>query len=130
MCENLANIIEKELSAGTKLAAKLQTRRCHWKTYEVEYLYASLATVDGLVKEVRNILQGTLFHLSCSQVAPESTTSQQSHVARRKKENARKCRKQAKQTLLKRDREIMTHCFEEGDLKLCRVKKLLLINQN
>ena len=118
MCENLVNIIEKELSAGTKLAEKLQTRRYHWKTdAEVEYLSASLATVDGLVKEVGNILQdvkGTLFHLSRSRVAPESTTSQQFRVARRKKENA-------KQTLLKREREILTHLFgEERGLK-CRV---------
>ena len=69
----------------------IKTRRCHWKTdEEVEYLSASLATVDGLVKEVGNILQdvkGTLFHLSHSQIAPESTTSQQFRVARRKKEN-------------------------------------------
>ena len=128
--KTIVNVIENELSAGTKSAEKLQTRRCHWKTdEEVEYLSASLATVGGLVKEVGNILQdvkGTLSHLSRSRVAPESTPSQQSRVANRKKENARKCRKQAKQTLLKREGEIMTHLFgEERGLNIMQIKEVV-----
>lgn len=89
----------------------------------------SLVTVDGLIKEIRNILQGvkgTLFHLSRSRVAPESTTSDQSRVARRKKENARKCRKQAKETLLRREREIMTRLFgQEMGLHVMQRKEVV-----
>ncbi len=103
--------------------------RRHWKSdEEVEYLSAILATVDGFVKEFGNILsdiKGTLFHLSRSQVVPENTTSHQSRIARRKKENARKCRKQAEQNLLKRRRKIMTGFLgRKGDFILCRAKKL------
>ena len=55
-CENLVNIIEKELSAGTILAEKLQTRRCHWKTdEEVEYLSVSLATVGSDRSDGKNV---------------------------------------------------------------------------
>lgn len=67
-----------------------------------------------------------MFHLSRSRVAPESTTSDQSRVARRKKENARKCRKQAKETLLRREREIMTRLFgQEMGLHVMQSKEVV-----
>jgi hypothetical protein len=124
-CESLVNKIEKELSDGTTLGEKLQNRRSHWKSdEEVEYLSAILATVDGLVKEFGNILQD--INLSRSRVAPESTTSHQSRIARRKKENARNCRKQAEQTLLKRGREIMTGLFgKERGLHIMQSKEVV-----
>ena len=86
------------------------------------------------MKEVGNILQdvkGTLFHLSRSRVAPESTTSQQSRVANRIKKMQENVENRPNQTLLKREREIMTHLFgEERGLNIMHSKKLLQMNQN